>query len=396
MRPIDRQVVVNNRLGNRWLFLCLCICLPAIILLPDGSKSRSLKADDRPAELVVLRGRETTLKVENRVVARGNVHRVYRVEQSQGDWRWLVAEDVRGWARADQIVPLDRAIVSYTDQIAQGGNVAYAYTMRGLLRADRGESEAALADLSEAIRLRPSLSSAYLNRGIVRRRLGDVDGALVDFNLAIRHHPGDPLAYYNRALAYRDARRLDEAIDDLGRALRFDPAHVSARFNRATLALAVGREGASADAEALLSLAGWDGPNSAYLALIGALSHEHAGRSDKARILLDASKSGLKSSRWPAPLLRFLAGEIELEALLGEAQNETQQAEARAYAGLSLAHKARAQDAVPLLRWVIDHGDPETIPYLLAWVELERLKAAGFPAANASKPQLEADPEGEP
>ncbi len=341
------------------------------------------QAQIRPGDRVVLRSRDSTLKVGSRVVARGDLHRVFRVEEADGDWRWLVAEDVQGWAKADQLLTLNQAIASYSSQIQAGGNTSYAYAMRGMLRADLGDGTAALADFNEAVRLGPTSASAYLARGGFQYQRGNPKGAFNDFNQVIRLNPRDPLAYYNRALARIELDQFDEAIDDFGRTLRLDPTHTSARFNRAALALLLDRRGASADAESSLSLVGWDDPTSAYLALIGVLSHQRTGNDDQAKTLLNAAKQGLDNEFWPYPIVRYLAGEIDLEALLEASKNPTQQAEARAYAGLTLAQQAKAREAVPLLRWVIEQdASPQIqIPRLLASRELDRLRSAGVPAA---------------
>jgi len=45
--------------------------------------------------------------------------RVYRVEHAEGPWLWLVAEQVgvRGWVKAEWVIPFDRAIDYFTAEI---------------------------------------------------------------------------------------------------------------------------------------------------------------------------------------------------------------------------------------------------------------------------------------
>ena len=60
-----------------------------------------------PGDEVVLASPGEVLKVEDRVVADGKVHRVFTVGQANGEWLWLEAEDVAGWVKADRVVPFD-------------------------------------------------------------------------------------------------------------------------------------------------------------------------------------------------------------------------------------------------------------------------------------------------
>ncbi|MEO5810224.1 MAG: tetratricopeptide repeat protein, partial [Sphingomicrobium sp.] len=50
----------------------------------------------------------------------------------------------------------------------------------GVVRADRGELNMAIADFSRAIVLNPEYAESYYNRGIAKRRIGDAEGAKVD------------------------------------------------------------------------------------------------------------------------------------------------------------------------------------------------------------------------
>ena len=54
---------------------------------------------------VVLKARDTELKIEKRVVATGEVHRVYRVERVQNDWLWVAADGLSGWVRVIDVDP---------------------------------------------------------------------------------------------------------------------------------------------------------------------------------------------------------------------------------------------------------------------------------------------------
>ena len=82
---------------------------------------------------------------------------------------------------------------------------------------------AALADLSEAIRLDSSNADYFNNRGNVYSLQGDYDKAIDDLNQAVRLAPDSFKSYENRAEAYLRKGITGLARDDLNKALSLDP-----------------------------------------------------------------------------------------------------------------------------------------------------------------------------
>ena len=64
-----------------------------------------------------------------------------------------------------------------------------AYCNRGLAYSKKGESDKAITDCTEAIRLRPDDAVAYKNRGWAYGNKGEYDRAIADFTEAIRLDP---------------------------------------------------------------------------------------------------------------------------------------------------------------------------------------------------------------
>ncbi|HEU4712020.1 MAG TPA: tetratricopeptide repeat protein [Pyrinomonadaceae bacterium] len=133
---------------------------------------------------------------------------------------------------------------------------ANAYSNRGLARYRTGDLEGAIADLDQAIRIRPTLAIAYLNRAAVKRAVGESDAAMKDLDRAValksdffealsnrgslRHDLGDPQGalvdlnraielndrvaetFYQRGYVYLGLKQFDTAIANFDRALRLD------------------------------------------------------------------------------------------------------------------------------------------------------------------------------
>jgi tetratricopeptide (TPR) repeat protein len=71
-----------------------------------------------------------------------------------------------------------------------------------------------VSSLSEAIRNNPNDAVAYNARGLLLAQGGKSEEALADLNKAISLDPAYGHAYANRALVYRHTKRLELAIND--------------------------------------------------------------------------------------------------------------------------------------------------------------------------------------
>ena len=122
------------------------------------------------------------------------------------------------------------AVLTRSDEAAQ--DRAVAFYNRGNAYRYRGDTERAIADYSEAIRLKPDYALAFYNRGDAYADRSKYDHAIVDFSEAIRLKPDDASAFNSRGIAYAIKGESDRAIADFSEAIRLKPDYASAFSNR--------------------------------------------------------------------------------------------------------------------------------------------------------------------
>ena len=86
---------------------------------------------------------------------------------------------------------------------------------RGRILLERGETEQAIAALSQAIEREPRNPQLHAERGIAHEAAGDIDAALADYAEAIVLKPDYVPALNNRAAIYGRQDRFEEALADL-------------------------------------------------------------------------------------------------------------------------------------------------------------------------------------
>lgn len=105
----------------------------------------------------------------------------------------------------------------------QSSTEAETHNNQGVSARDAGDLDKALAEFSEAIRLRPDYATAYFNRADVYRTKNMYDEAIADYGQIIKLLPGDARAYLERGTVHSYKSNYDSAIPDFTRAIELLP-----------------------------------------------------------------------------------------------------------------------------------------------------------------------------
>jgi tetratricopeptide (TPR) repeat protein len=139
---------------------------------------------------------------------------------------------VVGWFEKTKAVPLEEAVVFFTERIKQNPNDADAYFKRASSWTIMGRPDPAIKDFDEAIRLDPKRPGIYVLRGNAWSRKKEYDKAIADYHEALRLEPKFARVYFNLGNAWRMKKDYDRAIDEYSRALGQEPNLADAYNNR--------------------------------------------------------------------------------------------------------------------------------------------------------------------
>jgi tetratricopeptide (TPR) repeat protein len=115
----------------------------------------------------------------------------------------------------------ETALAEYTEAIRLKPNYAEAFNGRGIIYREMWKEEESIADFTKAIRLKPNYAEALVNRAITYNQFdqhytasSDYDKAIKDCTAAIRLQPDFAVAFYTRGDAYDDLHKSYDVYDD--------------------------------------------------------------------------------------------------------------------------------------------------------------------------------------
>jgi tetratricopeptide (TPR) repeat protein len=117
----------------------------------------------------------------------------------------------------------DAALADFSQAIAERADYGEAYTERGALAQTRGDAAQAMQDFSRAVELTPS-ANGYFQRGEAYALLGQPQKALEDFDRAIRERPDAPYIYRARAAVKKTMGDLDGYAADRDQSVKTESA----------------------------------------------------------------------------------------------------------------------------------------------------------------------------
>lgn len=216
---------------------------------------------------VVAKSPDFVLRDGANVIPSGTPFDIYRVEQIEGDRVRLHADGREGDARASDVVSVEHAEAYFSEQIKSHPRTARGYLMRSAFRRSAHDGVNARLDCNEAIRIESKNPWAYLMRGLIAAEKGDLKNAIVDFEKttrldariaqaraglahchfigqeygkafaeldeAIRRNPHDLTAHVLRGRIWEQKGDREKALREFDEAVRLDPKSAVARAARA-------------------------------------------------------------------------------------------------------------------------------------------------------------------
>ena len=137
------------------------------------------------------------------------------------------------------------AIADYTQAIRLKPDYVDAYFNRGTMKAMMGEYLASISDFDITIRLNPKDNDAYVGRGLAKASLGKYLAAIIDYDMAIRFNSNDADAYYHRGIAKGHLKQHSAAISDFDIAIRHNPNDSDVYYNRGVAKSQLGQHSAA-------------------------------------------------------------------------------------------------------------------------------------------------------
>jgi tetratricopeptide (TPR) repeat protein len=149
----------------------------------------------------------------------------------------------------------DSAILEFSEAIRIDSVNTFALFNRSLAYLKIPDQVAALKDLNQVVRLSPYNSYAYYNRAIVLIGLGDRYGAIRDFEMVSRLDPKHIVSYFYRSKLKTEVKDYQGALADLDKTIELLPEYTEAWYDRYELKLKLNdRKGAMTDYNRALEL----------------------------------------------------------------------------------------------------------------------------------------------
>jgi tetratricopeptide (TPR) repeat protein len=167
-------------------------------------------------------------------------------------WRDTLAKNPACWMAHDNLGMVldqkgqtDEAIRQYQEALRLKPDDPVAHHDLGVAFDKKGQTDEAIRQYQEALRLEPDYAEAHNNLGLALGMKGQLDDAIRHFQESIRLKADRAGTYYNLGNALAQKGRLDDAIRQFQEALRLKPDYTDAHNN---LGIALVKKGRTDDA----------------------------------------------------------------------------------------------------------------------------------------------------
>jgi tetratricopeptide (TPR) repeat protein len=128
--------------------------------------------------------------------------------------------------RGDLLRNSQGAISDYTEAIRLNPNHTVAYYKRGLIQKERASVSEALKDFTQAVRCDPKFTDALIQRSLIWTDRKEYDKAIEDTTAAIEADANSAHAYYIRGNAWLLKKEYDKATGDFTASIRREPNNI--------------------------------------------------------------------------------------------------------------------------------------------------------------------------
>jgi tetratricopeptide (TPR) repeat protein len=135
----------------------------------------------------------------------------------------------------------DQAISQYQEAIRLKPDFDDAHNDLGLALFNKGQTDEAISQYHEAIRLKPDFVFAHNNLGLALLNKGQTDQAISQYQQAIRLKPDFARAHYNLGNALLNKGQTNQAISQYQETIRLKPDFADPHFNLGTVLLNKGQ-----------------------------------------------------------------------------------------------------------------------------------------------------------
>jgi len=171
-----------------------------------------------------------------KVLSLGMVGFAFAATLALGQGNQEAANLTREGIEASKAKDWDKAITAFRKaaqlEAHYAPNLGSALQQRATVYVGQKKFQEAIADYSEALKIKSDAPDIYERRAYAEMQLKDYDKALSDYNQAIKLSPEEAKYYQVRALIYQNKGNFKAALADTEKTLKLDPGNADAQSRK--------------------------------------------------------------------------------------------------------------------------------------------------------------------